>query len=221
MIDSRSGKVHDGRMDLRPTTARERILAATIDLIEREGPRRATTRAIAARAEVNVAAINYYYRSKEALIEAALASSWEHALGHLRAFLAAEPWDPRTALGAFAEFLLEGGYRFREVTRATIFDAEGKERPSVAASVANLSRELAARLDGVPDGEPDADTVASVGAFVSALIFPPLAPACVPWMDDPETRRRYAATLADALAARAVVGRTSVPEAASGRARIR
>ncbi|HTP59791.1 MAG TPA: TetR family transcriptional regulator, partial [Spirochaetia bacterium] len=76
--------------DYQPKAPRERILAATLDLIEKQGPRQATTRSIAAAAGVNVAAINYYYRSKEALLEAALASSWEHALAHLREFLGRE-----------------------------------------------------------------------------------------------------------------------------------
>lgn len=44
------------------------ILAAAIEALEESGPSGATTRAIAERAGVNVAAINYYFRSKDNLL---------------------------------------------------------------------------------------------------------------------------------------------------------
>jgi len=46
----------------------ELILAAAIEALEESGPSGATTRAIAERAGVNVAAINYYFRSKDNLL---------------------------------------------------------------------------------------------------------------------------------------------------------
>ena len=58
--------------------------------LEKAGPNKLTTRSIAAQAGVNIAAINYYFTSKEALLEAALAASWERAAEHLRDFLSAQ-----------------------------------------------------------------------------------------------------------------------------------
>jgi len=184
--------------DYQPKAPRERILAATLDLIEKQGPRQATTRSIAAAAGVNVAAINYYYRSKEALLEAALASSWEHALAHLREFLGREPWDARAVLTDIALFLIEGGYRYPAVTRATLFGADGEPRPVVAASFVTFTRDIAARLAG-PDAEAHT-TLLRVGAYLSGLIFPPLASACAPWLDDEGTRKEYATALSEELA---------------------
>ncbi len=52
--------------------ARERLLAAAREVFAESGFRGATVRAICRRAGVNVAAVNYYFNSKEALFSAAL-----------------------------------------------------------------------------------------------------------------------------------------------------
>src|SRR5208283_3559077 len=49
--------------------ARSRILDTAEDLFAREGPAAVTLRSIAAAADVNVAAVNYYFGSKEKLFE--------------------------------------------------------------------------------------------------------------------------------------------------------
>ena len=53
-------------------SAEQRILSATIECINVDGINGVTVRRIAERADVNVAAINYYFRSKDRLIEAAM-----------------------------------------------------------------------------------------------------------------------------------------------------
>jgi AcrR family transcriptional regulator len=57
-----------------------RILLATVECIERYGVTGATVRRITEAAGVNIAAINYYFGSKEALLEAALAQTLHEAL---------------------------------------------------------------------------------------------------------------------------------------------
>lgn len=52
--------------------ARERLLAAAREVFAESGFKGATVRAICSRAGVNVAAVNYYFNSKEALFTAAL-----------------------------------------------------------------------------------------------------------------------------------------------------
>lgn len=88
--------------DYVPETLRDRILAAALDTIEREGPAEATTRARYAAAEVYVAAINYCFRTKEALLDADFSASWEHAPVHIRDFLSGDPWDARSGLRSLA-----------------------------------------------------------------------------------------------------------------------
>lgn len=53
-------------------TTRERILYAALELIGKEGVQRVTIRKIAAAAGVNVAAVNYYFGSKDNVINEAL-----------------------------------------------------------------------------------------------------------------------------------------------------
>lgn len=185
--------------DYVPTTPQERILAAALTLIEREDPRRLTSRAIAAAAGVNVAAINYYYRTKEALIEAALSSSWDHAVGHIRSFLEAEPWDPRAALRALGEFLLEGGCRHPVVARTMLFDGKANPRRKIGVAVADMTAQFADRLArSCP--RVDAGRVRSrLGALVAALVLPALVPDSQPWLATEAERAAYLGSLVDDL----------------------
>ncbi len=59
----------NGRNVASPPGARERILDTAEQLFAREGVTAVTLRSIAAAAEVNVAAVNYYFGSKENLFE--------------------------------------------------------------------------------------------------------------------------------------------------------
>lgn len=53
----------------RETSIQEKIMLATINCIEKEGILSLTTRGIAKEADVNVAAINYYFGTKEKLVD--------------------------------------------------------------------------------------------------------------------------------------------------------
>ena len=63
-----------------PPTPQARIILATIECLERYGVTGTTVRRITDAAGVNIAAINYYFGGKEALLEAALAQSLDEAL---------------------------------------------------------------------------------------------------------------------------------------------
>lgn len=63
----------------RPET-RDRILAATIELIAEVGWSGVTTRGVAARAGVNVALLHYHFRSKDALLREALMAAMNEVL---------------------------------------------------------------------------------------------------------------------------------------------
>lgn len=53
------------------TRTKERILNATVEIIQSHGLQNATVRKVAARAKANGAAINYYFGSKNNLVQAA------------------------------------------------------------------------------------------------------------------------------------------------------
>lgn len=65
-------------VDTRGHQTRERILAATVEVIGREGWDAVTVRKIAAEADVNAALVNYHFGSKADLMLAALESALEH-----------------------------------------------------------------------------------------------------------------------------------------------
>ncbi|MCX7771930.1 MAG: TetR/AcrR family transcriptional regulator [Clostridia bacterium] len=115
-------------------SAEQKILIAAINCIEKYGPEGATIRRIADEAGVNSAAISYYYRSKDKLIERAMEQSL------------ANGFDP----GDYAEYqnepakkrlemvllrLVEGAYTYPGLTRAHFFDVFMKQdytNPAVA-----------------------------------------------------------------------------------------
>jgi TetR/AcrR family transcriptional regulator, regulator of cefoperazone and chloramphenicol sensitivity len=70
-------------------TTQAKILDATVKLLYTTSPGELTTRKIAAEADVNIAAINYHFRSKEELVnramEAATATAFEKGIGVLLA----------------------------------------------------------------------------------------------------------------------------------------
>jgi AcrR family transcriptional regulator len=70
------------RPDASPPTStpQERIVLATIECLERSGVTGTTVRRITEAAGVNVASINYYFGSKQALLDAALAQTLNEAL---------------------------------------------------------------------------------------------------------------------------------------------
>ncbi|WP_141324494.1 TetR/AcrR family transcriptional regulator [Myxococcus sp. AB025B] len=70
-------------MGTKEQDARERILRATIICIERDGLDATGIREIAREAQVNSAAISYYFRSKEKLITQALDSTLDQAFTHV------------------------------------------------------------------------------------------------------------------------------------------
>lgn len=82
-----------GLVDSRGQQTRERILAATIEVIAREGWRGVTVRKIAAVADVNAALVNYHFGSKTNLMLIALESALEEQVvtPMLEAFSDAEP----------------------------------------------------------------------------------------------------------------------------------
>ncbi len=94
-----------------PLSPRQRILEAVVTCIEQDGVNNLTTRRIAEQAGTNIAAINYYFRSKDLLVTEALAMTLRHMLGDLDALSAADVPFPQ-ALEQALSYLIAGGQRF-------------------------------------------------------------------------------------------------------------
>ncbi|WP_170319548.1 TetR/AcrR family transcriptional regulator [Polyangium spumosum] len=162
--------------------ARERIMEAAIEVVAREGIESLTVRAIAQRAGVNVAAINYYFGSKERLVEAVLARTLENGLGgqlrELDACIEAERGDVRVALERFVRELLPDAVRYPRLSAAHLHDAI--MRQDYSGQAVKAYRDF---LEGffrrvrlaLPRGTEEEQRL-SVAAFWSALHLVCLAP---------------------------------------------
>lgn len=106
---------------------RERIVLATILCIEQFGVSGATIRRIADSAGVNVAAINYYFGTKERLLEAALAQTlleaFPKALEELREFIAQHGGRIEAGTRAFFRDHLTNAFRYPRISVAHLRDA--------------------------------------------------------------------------------------------------
>lgn len=101
--------------------ARERILRATIVCLERDGVDATGIREIAREAQVNSAAISYYFRSKERLIALAIEQTLDQAFGHvLTDFdkLRAEGLGIREAFEVLLQDLLGNTTRYPRIAHA-------------------------------------------------------------------------------------------------------
>ncbi len=98
-----------------------KIIETAIECIEEFGLKGATNRRIAEKAGVNLAAINYYFRSKENLIEKVMETTLNNAFD----------WDDIQALPgstakerciAVFEDLIAGGCNYQGITRAHFYE---------------------------------------------------------------------------------------------------
>lgn len=99
-----------------------RILEAAIAAIEEFGFQNVTVRRIAARAGVNIAAINYYFRTKEQLIEKVIRLTLDNTFdwGELTH---ADGLPPKEMLAAVMDHLSMGALNYPAITRAHFYEA--------------------------------------------------------------------------------------------------
>jgi AcrR family transcriptional regulator len=207
-----------------PETPRERLIEATITEIERHGLSQLTVRAVAAAAEMNIAAVNYHFRSKQALVAAALESSIVHMLEDTDTILARLSEGPEGVLGELFGYYLEGCLRFPRISKAHLHDAfvaddYGGTFPRRFAPVLERLRDSLCTL------LPELDTAAAarrVIAALSAVFFPafftPLF-QCLSALDTSEARELYARELARHALAPVENPRARRAKAASSRKR--
>ena len=196
------------RTDNEDLTTRAKILDATVKLLYEAHPRELTTRRISHEAQVNIAAINYHFRSKDELINEAVqtvtAKAFERGMQMLRA-----PGTP--PLERLREYLFgysTGLVRFPGLTRTAwlgLFNKEGGETfyGRFMKEMLELVRQIIEEIQGPPaKGSSAQDSTTTALMVLSCVIFPFLVSntmwdaGAVDYTDD-EARRRYVdATLA-------------------------
>lgn len=102
-------------------TKEEQIILATITCIEKHGFEKTTIRRIGQEAGVNSASINYYFRSKEALIQRVLEISLNNAFD-FENFSKSEGYPAKKRLAHIMNGLIEGALRFPNLTKAFFSD---------------------------------------------------------------------------------------------------
>jgi AcrR family transcriptional regulator len=99
-----------------------KIIEATIECIEREGLQAVTIRKIAKLAGVNSAAINYYFRSKEKLVEEVMRSTVEHVFEDWREIINDESRGVRERLFLLFTDYMEGAIMYPGISKAHMWE---------------------------------------------------------------------------------------------------
>lgn len=192
-------------METSPTATETNIINATIECIEKYGIQGTTNRKIAEMAGVNNAAINYYFRSKSALIERCMQVTLENAFD----FEDFEQLPGRTArerCAAIFEDLIVGGLNYPGLTRSHFYEltAEGNYQSLAVEKlnefVWNLARDMQARGVELDPEEIQLACVQISSAVLTAILAPKLfATKFGLDMSDEKTRQRFIQRLVERL----------------------
>ena len=155
-----------------------RILVAALECIREIGLEGATVRAIAARAGVNPAAVNYYYRSKDRVITEALRAAWSHVSDDIAMIIRETP-DPDAASRLAVRYLLEGAIGSPRVIRAVV------QHHGLHSEVAEFFRALFKRLN-------PRDTRQTALVLMALSIFISVAPEAATVLSGVDFSRRPA-----------------------------
>ncbi len=157
---------------------RDRILEAAIECVEQEGIQDVTTRSIAKQAGVNSAAINYYFRTKEALLDEVLTRTAEHFLMDIEETLKKTDRPFKENLREFCTYLLEGGLRWPRISKAHLYETFTHDRYD-GVFVAKLNRVLGRLLASMRENLPrrsEEKLKLGVVRFACSILFPILVP---------------------------------------------
>ena len=109
-------------MSTEDASVQTKIIEATIECIEREGIQAVTIRKIAKLAGVNSAAINYYFRSKEKLVDEVKRSTVEHVFEDWREIINDESRTVRERLFLLFTDYMEGAIMYPGISKAHMWE---------------------------------------------------------------------------------------------------
>ncbi len=171
---------NQGKVTVKPKEreTRRRIIDATIEVIEQRGIASLTVRAIARKAGVNIAAINYYFGSKEQLLDSALLLTLDNAFADpLREFPSHGHTREELLSFVLADWL-QGMANYPGISRAHVIGhhLKRKQRSRSIERLGTFLEELAARLNVLDPGGNSDDIRISLVQMVSAIILPAILP---------------------------------------------
>jgi AcrR family transcriptional regulator len=157
---------------------RQAILEATITCIEKYGVDKTTTRKIAQEAGANIAAINYYFRSKDDLIAQALKTTLDHMTEDLTAILQDEQTPFEKAFQDWMLYLLDGAQRFPNIMMAHMVAPIVEKRYDTVGvqAIRQLFDQVAVRAKCAYPEKDEAELRRVLMDVISMVIFRVLAP---------------------------------------------
>jgi AcrR family transcriptional regulator len=194
-------------MDEKPTSVELKIILASIDCIEKYGISGATNRQIARMAGVNIAAINYYFRSKDVLIKRCMEITLKNGFD-LSDFPPMPGIPAQERCIAILMDLIEGGFRYPGISRAHFHNllAEGQYDPLLAEHLNRFIDELANDLHKRDCVLEINELKLALIQMISAVLLAILAPDLFEGnqginLHDPDTCRAYVTRLVSRLIA--------------------
>jgi len=184
----------------------QRLIDAAIEQIEEHGLGQLTVRRVAAAAGMNVAAVNYYFRSKSALVAVALEGSIRHMVADSHEFLARMPENPVGILSELLTYYLEGSLRYPRITKANLHDAFVREDYSgpfprcFAPLIQGLSAAIRASVPGLDERRAGRRAIAALSAVWFPAFFSGLFHS-LDALESAEDRARYVEEVARAALA--------------------
>ncbi len=164
------------------TPPRQLIINAVITCIEKYGIEKLTTRKIAEEAGTNIAAINYYFRTKDELVTETMAMTINHMMED--AFLAIDetgkPFEE--VLQEVLFYLIDGAARFPGISTAHLYPAVVEKRydsPGAKALRRVFERLVKRAVQEYPSNDPDKLRFQLAQVF-SSIMFSMLVPGFLP-----------------------------------------
>lgn len=161
---------------------RRLIVEAVITCIEKYGIDKVTTRKIAVEAGTNIASINYYFRSKDELVNEALSLTINHMMEDV--FLAIDdtqqPFD--IVLHSVIYYFLSGSQKFPGVSRAHLYKAivERDQQSISAQAMSRVYDRMAQRAVREYSSKDPKHVRFVISEIMSAILFSMLAPGFFP-----------------------------------------
>lgn len=186
-------------------SAEEKIITAAVECIEKYGIKGTTVRQIAEQAGVNIAAVNYYFRSKDILIERCMQQTLHNAFD----------WDDLIQLPgdtaadhckAIFNDILEGGLNYPGITRAHFYDllVDGKYTSPLCTAINGFMDNLVADMKAKGATLSDVELYLACTQITNAVLMFILSPQLFTEkfglsLQDPDTRKEYVNRLIDRL----------------------
>ncbi len=165
-------------MSTEEISPREKIILAAIECINRDGIQKVTTRSIAKQAEVNSAAINYYFGTKDKLVDIALGRTLDEMSKMPEEILDSGELSPRLRLEAFFTAVFDGVVLWPGITKAHFYPPfleNDFDSPSVQRINAFLES-VTQKIKGLEMRDPQIDLKTALVQIMSAIVFPGLMP---------------------------------------------